>query len=442
MQERILSKFHDQSDLKTNKKVYVAILDSLILIIFSVILTISGLELIKLNPHYNELNNSLNIERDACYDITSESKLYTYIKDDNNNKVVEDLDITFARYAYRHIIYAYQKDPSSFIEYNITIEPYKDFVYEEASFYTDQLAYFYVYYVSMYNEYNNKSNDIVDFNNVEPKQYYINLLKDHTYGSIFIFDNNDELPYLRSEVALNIYRYYFLNEESLENGLKNYNFLISTFKAIWEIEATQLTSSSRYQEHYVVYKDIYRTLSIYVTLICLLSYLISFIIFNFALKFLFKDGRTIGFLICRGAIISKDGYSPSFIEILIRSIFELFFYFGNLVFISYFATGLNSGFFYPLVEINGSGISMFSVSAIFLLIPIINLLTILIRKDKMSLIDLVSKTKSVDIKNINKHHLECEDKKAHTENDLNSSTIIDNRNIFDSSSFNNTERKK
>lgn len=441
MKERILSKFHDQNDLKTNKKVYIAILDSLILIIFSVILTISGLELIKLSPHYNELNTTLNEERDTCYDITSESKLYTYIEDENNEKTVEDLDITFARYAYRHIIYAYEKDPSSFLEYNITIKPYEDFTYEAATFYTDQLAYFYVYYVPLYNEYNGQTNDIVDFNNVEPKQYFINLLKDHTYGSIFVFDDNNELPYLRSEVALNIYRYYFLNEESLENGLKNYNFLISTFKAIWEIEAKQLTSSSRYQEHYVIYKDIYRTLSIYVTLICLLSYLISFLIFNFSMKFILKDGRTLGYLICRGALISKEGYSPSFIEILIRSTIELFFYFGNLVFISYFATGLNSGFFYPLVEINGSGISMFSISAMFLLVPIINLLTILIRKDKLSLIDLASKTKSIDIKNVNKQHLEIKDKKAYTEEDLNSSAIIDSSNILDSSSFNNTERK-
>ena len=86
MKERILSKFHDQNDLKTNKKVYIAILDSLILIIFSVILTISGLELIKLSPHYNELNTTLNEERNTCYDITSESKLYTYIEDENNEK--------------------------------------------------------------------------------------------------------------------------------------------------------------------------------------------------------------------------------------------------------------------------------------------------------------------------------------------------------------------
>ena len=84
---------------------------------------------------------------------------------------------------------------------------------------------------------------------------------------------------------------------------------------------------------------------------------------------------------------------------------------------------------------------MFSISAIFLLVPIFNLLTILIRKDKLSLIDLASKTKSIDIKNVNKQHLEIKDKKAYTEEDLNSSAIIDSSNILDSSSFNNTERK-
>ena len=84
---------------------------------------------------------------------------------------------------------------------------------------------------------------------------------------------------------------------------------------------------------------------------------------------------------------------------------------------------------------------MFSISAIFLLVPIINLLTILIRKDKLSLIDLASKTKSIDIKNVNKQHLEIKDKKTYTKEDLNSSAIIDSSNILDSSSFNNTERK-
>ena len=65
----------------------------------------------------------------------------------------------------------------------------------------------------------------------------------------------------------------------------------------------------------------------------------------------------------------------------------------------------------------------------------------LVFKDKLSLIDLASKTKSIDIKNVNKQHLEIKDKKAYTEEDLNSSAIIDSSNILDSSSFNNTERK-
>ena len=52
-----------------------------------------------------------------------------------------------------------------------------------------------------------------------------------------------------------------------------------------------------------------------------------------------------------------------------------------------------------------------------------------------------SEVEMVDIKNVNKQHLEIKDKKAYTEEDLNSSAIIDSSNILDSSSFNNTERK-
>ena len=135
--------------------------------------------------------------------------MYTYIEDENNEKTVEDLDITFARYAYRHIIYAYEKDPSSFLEYNITIKPYEDFTYEAATFYTDQLAYFYVYYVPLYNEYNGQTNDIVDFNNVEP---------DTGIGEPdFTTDISDTTAYETDIVDFNEISPEFENESGLEN---------------------------------------------------------------------------------------------------------------------------------------------------------------------------------------------------------------------------------
>lgn len=411
-----LSKYHDSSDLKISKRVFISLIEGILIILLGILFSVITLKLLNFNKSYSNLNNQLKIEQDECYKILEESKLYT-INKDNNKSEFESSKKSFRNYAYKHIIYSYEKDSSLFDEKDVKIEKYEDLVYESASYDNDYLAYFYVGYAKKFNNYNGINNDIVDFKGLNEKEYYINLIKDISKEELFMFNNNEVLPFLKSDIALSVYKYCFLNEKDYEDGSKNYNNLYSTYKTIWEIEAKEISNSRRYQDHYEVYNNTYKTLSNYVIVVVCFSYLVSFIIINFVFRLILKDGRTLGYLICKGAVIRKDNNSLSFKDLIVRTLCDLVLYSGSLVFISFFSAGYNSGFFYPIFAIGNISISMFSISGLLLFLSIINLIFILVRKDKLSIVDLFSSTKNVDTNKLKINYNEYKNKDDNEIND-------------------------
>ena len=103
-----------------------------------------------------------------------------------------------------------------------------------------------------------------------------------------------------------------------------------------------------------------------------------------------------------------------------------------------FFAGGKCGWMFPLFSIVSTSISMFNISAIMFLLPIINLFIIIIRPDKKSISDLIIKSNVVDTKN--KNVTTSNDKKVDDyKEDIKANSNSSNE-ILDSTTFNNIER--
>lgn len=435
---RNVSKNFNCDQAPTKKRIYSSLLDSLFLMVLSFCCIISGNEIFKNTSSYKNRYDVLESHRIECYKIEEEAHIYSFSENESKDYIKpDDMNKVFARYAYAHILLSYDKDPLTFVKFNINVEDLEGFSQERASFSVDQLAYFYMYYCPEYNTYNGKTNDIVNFDGMEPKYYFIKTLKDNEVGNIFLYDSEDEFPYLKSEIACNVYRYLFNNEENLENGLTSYNYLIQTFKTVWEKQSAQLTASSRFLDNYKIYRENYQSLSYSISAISVSCYILAYLLI-LMLPSLILKGKTLGMWIFKLDIIDDEGYTLSIPQNIIRNLISLILFYPSMVITMFLAGGNNSGWMYPLFTIGTTSVSMFNISAIMFILPIINLIFIITRHDKKSINDLLTSTHVVDTKLRNLGIVNDKKVNDYKEDIKNNSVASDT--ILDSSTFKNEER--
>ena len=158
-------------------------------------------------------------------------------------------------------------------------------------------------------------------------------------------------------------------------------------------------------------------------------------------QFIFKNGKTVGKKINKITVIDSDGYIMSNWQIILRNILLFFEMSGILIFACFLAGGNNAGWMYPFITINNIGISLFTILICLLFLATFSLIISIFTKKKKTLHDLLCKTHCIDdryqISSENKNSLlEEEYKKNSSEIDLEKESTY-----FDSSSFNNFERK-
>ena len=155
-------------------------------------------------------------------------------------------------------------------------------------------------------------------------------------------------------------------------------------------------------------------------------------------QFIFKGSKTIGKKIIGISVKNTYGYNPSFIQIVTRNVFSYFNMSCLLIFTCFLSGGINSGWMYPVVEIHNIGISLFSILIILFIMSIISFCVSIINKKKKSIHDFIVDTICVDDRN----YLDLETRLQMMKDDKNEDNIIYYQSTyFDSSSFNNFERK-
>lgn len=430
MQE-VYSKYQNEPTSSTSKRLFAGLLDSMFLIIITFVFILGSAQVIKTIPAYKQSEYSLNEARINCYKIEEEAKLYEFKANDNGqyaDSSIVDFYTTFNKWCLQNVLLSYSLFEDDFIKVDKVPNNPEDVNIN--SWETDNLAYFFKYA---------ENNDILDFSKISSKTYYYDVFKTNFLNlEQFILDEEKEnLPVLKSTYAIDLYRYLFEDEKNYQAGLQVYNLLISGYKKVWDFNKNTLFNSSEFSKQYKIYKDNFRTCSLFVDGACVLSYLIAFLIVIVLPQVIFKSGRTFSNLIFKQVNIVNNGMNLTWRESITRNFFQFLMFAFTLLPSCFLGGGLNAGWMYPILEIGSVGVSLFNFSAILLVIPILSSLISVFRKDHKGLTELISKTQTVDISC-------CDEKVAFTdlekENKNIKEIVIEDDGVFDSSRFNNTER--
>ncbi|MDY5441373.1 MAG: hypothetical protein SPG64_04040 [Candidatus Enteromonas sp.] len=440
-----VSEYRNEGYLPVSKRIYASVLDSLLLIIVSFALMILSANIAGSVPSYANEISSINSRRIEMYELQEETNLYEFPELENGEKdyttPVSQNDV-FKEYCVSHILYSYSLHAGSW-DSTFTLEDDNPLVgtaelnLQAASYSNDRLAYFYVTYAKDHNE----NDDLFSLKNGETYEtHYKTLLQNASKGAEWdYYVGTDTLPSLKMEYAHTLYRYVMFGEGG-QDGLNSYNYLISQYQTLFDDAGQLLYRSTPYQTIYQGYLSSYAFCSHVVSLFSVLSYLVAYLIFMFLPALFTKHHVTLGLFVFKGVVLHSERLDASKGQAILRSLVGLFTFFPTMLFSCFFAGGLNSGWMYPLFTIGGAGISLFNLTVISFIFPIVNVLLCLIRSDNRALNELLSNTIVVDRAFYVPLEAPIEEEPTPKEEE-NAGTDVYIPPYFDSSCFDNTERK-
>lgn len=323
-------------------------------------------------PSYKENNENTFNEVYNMYRLEEDAKL-NYLKEGSTKEIISELDY-FSIWLNKTLDNSKKYNDSIDIE---TIELAKE----------DELAYYFVYFKS-----ENKIN-LESYNNLEPLEYYQDLFFDYFNQKYFLTRDNIDIPLIKSEYI-----------EELSNSLNNninsdiFNEIYNSFIEIHQIALNDFTNYEVYQTHYNSYLNSYKFISNLGVASLVITFIIIYILYTLIPSLIVRYNVTLGEIITKTRrITSSDtwiNYKQGFIINLLY-LFEIFFI---VIIISFFTFGLSSLVF-PLFYIGSLGITSLHFFLLSFILMIINTAFSAFRSDHLSLIDLLSKTKQISMKN-------------------------------------------
>ena len=434
MRKDYLRPYKDDVLASSSSRIFAFLVDGVILIIVSFLLMMLSMSIIGGTSTYKNKQSSLKEAMIECYKIEEEAHIYQFVGEgEHKYDKPRDLDQIFEEYSLMHILYSYSIDSSAFTQRQVEIKNPKNLPL--ASYQTDQLAFFYDYYVTNYNNFNGVENDIVDIGTFTPRQYFYKAYKENAVNiEMWKFDEeNYSLPYLDGQFAVDLYVYLFENE-GYQAGLTRYNLLATNFKNLWNIQVNQLIESSRFEQYYDIYKENYASLAYMVDIGTFSAYLIAFCISYVLPQVFFKDMQTLGKKLFKIKVVDSKGYVSLPWQKVVRNILTFFMFYSTGIVSCFLSGGTNAGWMYPLFEIGGYGFSPFSFMIIATFGALISLIVLVANKRKKAIHDLISDTVVIDMN----YHVDIA---INVEEVTKEEKETTETTYFDSSSFNNTERK-
>lgn len=436
-----IRKYENSTIATSTRRLAALSIDALVLCVVSFLLMLLCMTIVSNMGSYKKNSTTLKQEMNICYRIEEEAHLYEFQGEgDEKYSHPRRLEDIFEDYCLEHILLAYEKDPVPFENYDIEIENENNLPL--ASYETDNLAYFFVHYVPQYNNYNGTNNDIVSIDK-DPRLFFMESYKKAAVKTdMWIFDEyNYDFPYLDSEFAADLYRYLFL-DSSYQTGLTNYNYLAKNYMNLWNEEADLLIKSSRFNEHYQVYKQCYANCAYHIIVGVVIVYLISFVGTIVVPQFIFKNGKTIGKKVVKISVIDFGGYEMQPYQFILRNIFLFFALFPLMMVTCFLTGGSSSGWMYPIVEIKNVGFSLFTIMIILGIISLISFIIMAVTSTKRSIHDFILNTACID----DRYNMTSEEvlalKKEEEQKTADAEKTAIKVELLDSTTFNNTEKDK
>ncbi len=323
-------------------------------------------------PSYKENNENTFNEVYNMYRLEEDAKL-NYLKEGSTKEIISELDY-FSIWLNKTLDNSKKYNDSIDLE---TIELAKE----------DELAYYFVYFKS-----ENKIN-LESYNNLEPLEYYQDLFFDYFNQKYFLTRDNIDIPLIKSDYI-----------EELSNSLNNninsdiFNEIYNSFIEIHQIALNDFTNYEVYQTHYNSYLNSYKIISNLGVASLVITFIIIYILYTLIPSLIVRYNVTLGEIITKTRRISSSDTWINYKQGLIINLLYLIEILFIVIIISFFTFGL-SNLVFPLFYIGSLGITSLHFFLLSFILMIINTAFSAFRSDHLSLIDLLSKTKQISMKN-------------------------------------------
>ena len=257
----------------------------------------------------------------------------------------------------------------------------------------DNVAYFYTHYLA-------ENSDMGDGVNKDLFEIYKKSFGD---DAAFMFSFNKELseiPVLNTQVAYYLFHYLFVDSSDSigQTGATYYRSYYQAYSNMLEDAEMLIIDSEPYNStHYLSYKTAYCSQARYTNITLVISILLSSLTVLLTSKYLFKDGRTVGYRLFGLGVVRTDGEMDAWYMTLIKTVIDSV---GiiPIAFILYMFPPFNGGYEAMFMPINPD--SKLSIAIVVLALAIIggiNNAFGLFTPKKQSLINMIFGDVIVDV---------------------------------------------
>lgn len=257
----------------------------------------------------------------------------------------------------------------------------------------DNVAYFYTHYLA-------ENSDMGDGVNKDLFEIYKKSFGD---DAAFMFSFNKELsemPVLNTQVAYYLFHYLFVDSSDSigQTGATYYRSYYQAYSNMLEDAEMLIIDSEPYNStHYLSYKTAYCSQARYTNITLVISILLSSLTVLLTSKYLFKDGRTVGYRLFGLGVVRTDGEMDAWYMTLIKTVIDSV---GiiPIAFILYMFPPFNGGYEAMFMPINpDSKLSLAIVVLALAIIGGINNAFGLFTPKKQSLINMIFGDVIVDV---------------------------------------------
>ena len=257
----------------------------------------------------------------------------------------------------------------------------------------DNVAYFYTHYLA---ENENMGNGI----NKDLFEIYKKSFGD---DATFMFSFNreiSEIPVLNTQVAYYLFHYLFIDSSDSigQTGATYYQSYYQAYSNMLEDAEMLIIDSEPYNStHYLSYKTAYCSQARYTNVTLVISILISSLIVLLIPRYLFKDGRTVGYRLLGLGVVRTDGQIDAWYMTLIKTVIDSV---GiiPIAFILYMFPPFNGGYEAMFMPINPDSKLSFAlvILAIAIIVGINNAISLFTPK-KQNLLNMIFGDVIVDV---------------------------------------------
>ncbi len=358
-----------------SKRLLATFLDILTVFILTIVFFALSDLCLSYMPVYTSVKEEVTDAQTQLYDIVIQSGLTEYDEDTSSLKTSNDMATDYiGSVIYSSLIYQNGEDYSPGSIYD---------GYEEINEETDGVYY---YYVTFKTENSSLFTETAELSGVD--YYKETILKNNEYG---YFDFDASYPYLSLDACTAADQY--LRNTTYAAGEEIYSYLYELYSENNLNAKNELVAYyTPYLEAQSIFDEGSDSMINMRGIALLFSYLLTTLITNLLLPFIFKDGQTICFKVLKIGVTDLEGNRPGPLNVILRYLFTFFTDMVLILISAFVMFGTDAMYFWSVNILGFFNMYIYALLSVVLLIA--SFITCLATKEKKTLVDMLSLTKT------------------------------------------------